>query len=355
MSGGKLRTDAPLTLLWGEADVLKGRATRRLIEGWLAEDEREYGLVRVDGGEDGLDGIVSELSAGSLMAPRRMLVVREVTALTNAGQRRLAERLDPLQPGLAVVLVAARQPDRRGSRPPVAADLRRAVEAAGQVVELSPPPERALPGWVGQEMERLGRRITRDAAQALCDRVGADLDRLAMEVEKLATYVGEGREVSVEDVRAVSIRVSEEDIFQLMDAIGGKDAASALTMLDGVLPEGSDTGDAIGLVGMIARQMRLIWQARLMRQWGVPLGRLGDAPEKLRERLPEHHNFIDQVRGRDWLARTFTEQAARFSDGQLARGIDRVYQADLQLKGLPPGPKLGPRTIVELLIADLCG
>jgi len=347
-----LRTDAPLTLLWGEADALKRRAVEQIVHAWLDESEREFGLVRVHADEVDLEGIVAELQSGSLMAPRRVVVVDSIDALLNVRQRELGPRLGALQPGLAVVLVCARQDDTRRRGVPVAADLRRAVQAAGQVVQVSGPSERELPGWVAAEMQAVGKRIDREAAGALCDTVGADVDRLLSEIEKLAAYVGEREEVTAADVAEVSVRVSEADIFKIVDAIGLKDARAALTMLDGVLPEEASNSECIPFLGMITRQLRLIWQARFLRQRRVRPGDTGDAAQEVTGRLPEHHNFADAVRNRDWLAEALTRQAARFSDGQLARAFDRVHQADLALKG--KGGRLEPRTVVELLIADLC-
>ncbi len=349
-----LKTDAPFTLLWGDADVLKDRALAEIINEALDPSEREYGLIRLDADEDGLDGIVAEMQSGSLMAPRRLLVVRDITELTNAQQKKLATRLTP-QPGLMVVMIASKKASESSyGRPPVAADLRRAIEANGQIQQFRAPKERDLPGWAVQEMDRLGKSMQYDAAGLLCENVVGDIDRLVRELEKLATYVGERFEVTVADVEAVSVRFSQSDIFSLMDAIGQKDAATALRLLDGVVEDGSDRGEFLGFLGMLARQLRLIWQARYVRQCKVQGGGAQKLPDEIANRLPERHNFIDATSGnKGWLAEKFTKQAAMFSDGQLARAMDRLCQADLALKG-GGDARLDERTVVELLIAQLC-
>ena len=260
----ELKTDLPFTLLWGDADILKDRALRDLIDTVLDEAEREYGLIRLDADEAGLDGIVAEMQSGSLMAPSRLLVVREITELTNAEQKKLAKRLTP-QPGLTVVLIASKPTGERGYRVPVAADLRRAIEANGQIMQFRTPRERELPGWAVQEIDRHGKSMQYDAAGLLCENVAGDIDRLVREIEKLVCYVGERFEVTLEDVEAVSVRFSQADVFALMDAIGQKDAATALRLLDGVVEEGSERGEFLGFLGMLARQLRLIWQARYVR------------------------------------------------------------------------------------------
>ena len=348
------KNDGPFTLLWGDADVLKDRALAELIDATLDPSEREYGLIRLDADEDGLDGIVAEMQSGSLMAPRRLLVVRDVTELTNAQQKKLATRLTPQQ-GLMVVMIATRKASESSyGRPPVAADLRRAIEANGQILQFRAPRERDLPGWAVQEMDRFGKAMQYDAAALLCENVAGDIDRLIRELEKLASYVGERFEVTVADVEAVSVRFSQADIFSLMDAIGQKDAATALRLLDGVVEDGSDRGEFLGFLGMLARQLRLIWQARYIRQCKVPGNQVQKLPDEIANRLPDRHNFVDATSGnKGWLVEKFTKQAAMFSDGQLARAMDRLCQADLALKGGGEA-RMDERTVVELLIAQLC-
>lgn len=345
------QADGPLALLWGDADELKRRALAQIVEAHLEPDEREFGLIRLHADEAGLDGIVAELQSGSLMAPDRVVVIDSITALLNLEQRALAGKLATLQPGLTVVLIEAKQAERRGWGPSVAAALRKAVEANGRIIACSPPRERALPGWVQEECAALGRRMDRDAAELLCEMVGGDVDRLLREIEKVTTYVGARERVSAEDVRTVSAQFSQADVFGIVDAIGLKDSATALSLLEGVLPEGADSGEYFRFVSLIQRQLRLIWQARYLRQERV---RPGDKPPaEVAARLPEHHNFVEATGGdKAWLAEKFTRQAALFSDGQLARALDRVYQADLALKG--KGPKLDERSVIELLIAELC-
>ena len=353
VAGTQLNTDLPVTLLHGDADLLMQRAARQFVEEALDEAEREYGLIRIDADEVGLAGIVAEMQSGSLMAPRRVVAVHSVTALTNREQRDLALRIAEPTAGLTLVLIAEKPAGERRYGVPVAADLRRAIEAVGQIVQLNTPREGSLPGWAVDEMQAQGKDLRRDAAAMLCQNVSNDLDRLMREIEKLASYVGDRDVVTVEDVQAVSVRVTEADIFELMDAIGRKDARTALMMLDGVLPEGSERGEFIPFLGMISRQIRLIWQARYLRQCKIGLKEIQNLPEEIAARLPERHNFVDATSGRkSWLVEKFTKQAAMFSDGQLARAIDRVCKADLALKG--GGGRLDERTVIELLIADLC-
>ena len=219
----------------------------------------------------------------------------------------------------------------------MAAALRNVVEAHGQIIACSPSGARCPVGAGG--VRGAGKRMDRDAAELLCEMVGADVDLLLRELEKLTTYVGAREQVSAEDVRTVSTRLSQADIFAIVDAIGLKDAATALSLLEGVLPEGTSSGEYFRFLGMIQRQLRLIWQARYLRQQGVRPGE--KPPAEVAARLPEHHNFLEATSGdKTWLAEKFTRQAALFSDGQLAR---RWIESSGRPGDQGSGPKLDER------------
>jgi len=357
-----LRTDVPVTLLYGDAERFKQRVVSKLADAWLGEAADEYSRAIVHTDEVGIQGVLAELAAGSLLSPKRLVVVQNVAALSARKlkgalneQEQLARALEKLGPGVAVVLVARRvESDRKRWGPPVGKVLLKAVRERGQVLELSTPKDEALTGWIQREMERLGKQTGAAAVEALVGRAGADADRLLSEMEKLAAYVGDRLEVSEEDVQAAAVSISEDNVFALVDAIGRRDAKAALAWLDGSLPEGSATGDALRVLGMVVRQLRLIWQARFVEQQGHSVARVKEAPAEITEKLPEHHSLADAVSGRQaWLASKYTAQARNFSDAQLARAMDRVYQADLALKG--QSGEFDHRTVMELMIADLCG
>jgi len=269
------------------------------------------------------------------MAARRLVVVRDVTALATEEQDRLADAVEALDPDVAVALVPSREgwDERRGS-PRVSRKLAKLVRERGQVVRVASPQERELPAWITGEMRERGKRIDARAARLLADTVGGDLDRLMSEMDKLAVYAGSGQEeLTDQDVQAVCVATLEEKVWDFLDAIGARNSAVALALLDGMLPEGSGHGAAIPLLGSIARHLRLLWQVRMLHSLRALPGNVADLPPDVAGRLPQQQNIGDAVKGRDWLLRKYATQARRFSDADLARALERVYRADRELKG----------------------
>ena len=75
-------------------------------------------------------------------------------------------------------------------------------------------------------------KITPDANTLLANFIGNQLRLLANELEKLATYVGPGATITVEDVRLLSTQVQEARIFDLTDALAQRNRMTPDMALD---------------------------------------------------------------------------------------------------------------------------
>lgn len=109
---------------------------------------------------------------------------------------------------------------------------------------------------------KLGRR----EAELLVELVGADLGRLAQEVEKLAVYVGAGGSVSSADLEAVCSVIAEETVWELTSGIAQRDPDLALRALHRLLSDGEAPHY---LFAMISMQLRKVLQAVQMLQRDV--------------------------------------------------------------------------------------
>ncbi len=238
-------------------------------------------------------------------------------------------------------------------KPRVAKELAEAVNQAGQAVYIASPHRRDLPQWITAEVQQYGKTITPQAVQLLQELTDDDVDMLVCEIEKVATYIGERGQIEQADVEAVGFSSRQGDIWNMMDAIGNRQPAQALQELEQALPPGMVHGEALGLLGMISRQLRLIWQTRVAAREGHRLDRSTDLPEELTSRFPSQHNVAGVVGNRQWLGKKMIAQARKFSDGQIALALDRVHQTDAALKG-QADQTIDERTALEALIVELC-
>ena len=80
-------------------------------------------------------------------------------------------------------------------------------------------------------------RIEPAALDLLVEALGADIARIAVEIEKLSLYAA-GRQVGVDDIAALVPDARSTNIFALVNALGRRDRARSLEILDTLVREG---------------------------------------------------------------------------------------------------------------------
>lgn len=337
----------PLIVLHSTSYVLKRRELDRLIGQLLPPEELDYCLEQYWAGEDKLEVIAAAIPSASLLADSRVVVVHEMQAIGLRDQKPLRRPLENIPPGTTVVLTTAPKSDKDKKKPALAADILKLAERIGDVRVLTEPGDRQIGGWILQEARAQGKEMDRGAVDALASLAGTDVDRLANEIAKLAVYVGAAPFISAADVQAASSGSDDRGVFDLVDAIGRRDAPTAIDILRALMPAGTRRGTAIGTLGMIARQIRLLWQAVYVLKTRQSLGNI---PEDIKAHFPSDtalHTAHAFVQGK------LAEQARNFTEGQLARALVRIYETDLILKGMSD-QKADERTVLELLVVSLC-
>jgi len=349
-----LNPSVQLTLLYGDSPFLIERAAGELVDALLPGQARTYGLTVIDLETTPVSRVAVQLGSGSLMAEKRVAFLRGVDGLKAAEQSVLASLLDPVPPGVYAVLsfAASRQEINKAKGPPLAAKLRKLVETKGQSAAYTTPRERQLEDWAAGEAGRLGRRLDRAAAKRLVEMVGRDHARLFGELQKLCSYVGDTPQITAQDVSDAATRSAEVSVFDLVDAIAEGNARRALSILPGLLPSHNVQSTAIPLLGMIARQLRLVWQAGYLAQAGAPIGGRRRAEAEVVALLPEEQNVLVAARV-GYVAEKLAQHARSLGDREIAVALQQVLRADRALKG-QADEHMDPRLVMERLVTELC-
>jgi len=367
-----------LTLIHGDAALLIEREARRFVDAVLPPTEQAYGLTVADLDTTPLTEALNGLYTGSLMAATRVLLLRNLQTVpagtrkakepseeeadeaeepgeaTKPGkpgqsQKTLSDALGRIPPGVFVVLTHVSTREKKGYA--VSAGLTKLLKAHGQSLQLMTPWERDMAQWAIEEARAAGKRLEPPAAELLVELSGRDHARLASEVAKLTAYVAEAPRISTDDVNAVAVKTAEATSFQLVDAIAEGDAAAALALLPDLVPAHNATSAAIPLLGMIARNLRLLWQAGHLARSGSPVDRGRPSPA-VAALLPVQHNVTEATRS-NFVAKKLAGHGRNFTDAQAAVSLERVLHADRALKG-QTGEHLDPRLVVERLVTELC-
>ena len=291
----------PVYLITGSDHPKVARAVRRLRER-VGRDAMETLNAAESAGEDAV-GACNAL--GLFGEGTRLVVVEEVERWRAADVKAVAAYLGSPAPGTVLALV--------GDGIKADAPLAKACAKAGDVLRYEAPRKRDLPAWVADQFTRRGARADSDACRALAELVGDDLEALAEEVEKLATWAG-GETIGADDVERLAVPRAETSVFALTDAWGRRDVAAVLRASDALLERSHR--ELTSIAGLLASHVAKVRACQALAAEGV---RPRDAATRLKM-----HPFA---------AENAFAQAANFGVDELRAATVRLATLDAALKG----------------------
>jgi DNA polymerase-3 subunit delta len=238
---------APLYLITGDEPLQRMEAADAVRAAARAHGYDERIVLDSDTGID-WSALRFEADSLSLFASRRIIEIRLHEAKVGAeGGEALREYCArPAQDVL--LLMAAPKFDGRGQ----SAEWYKAVDRAGEVVQVRPLKPEEMPRWVSQRLAARGLKATEQAIRLLSDRVEGNLLAAAQDIDKLVLLVPQG-EVRAEDVIAAVGDSARFDLFAFADTALGGDAARSIRMLRGLKDEGVE---AVLLCWALTRELR---------------------------------------------------------------------------------------------------
>jgi DNA polymerase III subunit delta len=348
---------ARVYLLHGPEDRRKREALEALIQAAVPAEEREFALeyFDADAATTTADTILAAAAAPAFLAERRVVIVTDAGRLRDRRHQRTQERLAAAMPALGpsaclVFIAWGEEEDGGARRSAVGEKLERAIKKAGKVLDFPLLKPDQATAAAASEAAKLGKKLLPVAAGALVRAVGSDMDRLYHEVEKLALYAGERPTITEEDVAALVALAPDDNVFHMLDAVGERKRTRALQLLHGLLDSGEPPAR---LMTLIARQLRLVWQAKFLMERRIPLRTAPSAlPEETARMLPKD-NVLTIVARQPFQERRYLAQARLFTWEQIHRGFDRLVRTEAGMKGLDLAPD-DPRLGLELLVVELC-
>ena len=192
--------------------------------------------------------------------------------------------------------------------------------------------------WARKGLRARQKEITDEALAELINRVGPNARQLDSEVEKVALYVGDRKEIEFEDVAAICTRNKAARAFALGDALGDRDLPAVLARLDEALwevrldPQKSEIGL---LYGLIAKVRALLLLKEMLREgWVKPemsYDRFKAQLERVpADQLPEDRRF-NPLALNPYVLYKALPQVKRYSQEELVRAMDLLFQCNLRL------------------------
>jgi DNA polymerase-3 subunit delta len=309
----------PVYYFFGDEELLKDEAVRRITELAVDESTRDFNLDRRRAPELSADQFRSLVETPPMLAARRCVVLSEVECLQQKRPKQQSLRTAVLgyvaRPSPETVLLLVQS---AGAKPDPGLE-RDATPVDFEILE----PARVL-RWIHHRAKEGGVTLDDDAARHLQEAVGDDLPQLAGEVAKLAAAT-QGRAVTVADVAdLVGVRHGET-VGDFVDAVAERRFAVAAAMVPGLLANPGNSGvrllSTLGtvMVGLaLARSHLDAGDSRTSAQNQV-FGSLQAA------RPPGLRSWGDE-------AARWVEDAAHWSAAGLDQALAALLRADTRLK-----------------------
>jgi DNA polymerase-3 subunit delta len=341
MSRIKKGTLPPAILLLGTESYERRRILDALAAMFPEGSVTQHDLVDLT-----LAEVVDDARALSLFASERLIRVMNAEAVVPKGKSDedgesesaggsagpLAEYLKDPTPGVVMVFEATRfdfegDDKRRQDR------VLKFYSVVRDVVEL----RRYSSHEARQEGEALARRtglrLDADALDLLVEALGADITRISVEIEKLSLYAGE-RAVGLDDITALVPDARASTIFALVNALGRRDRARAMEILDTLSRDGEYLPLALAF---LSTQFRMALVAR-------------EAGLKSAQQIQSHFTRVGVPM---WSSRAeqVYQTASKFSKAQLERAMGLIYSADKGMRDVHPDDRIVMEQFIVQLVA----
>ena len=311
----------PVYFLYGPETYLRDQAAREIADEALRETLlREFNDSSFNLISDDVRAALAIAEQLPMMSPRRVVRMRNFGKLSETVENLLLEYLErPVE--TSVVIFVGDDIDKRKK---LAKTL-----MSGAAFDFQPLKAPELQAWIRAHLKKLKAEIEPAAGRRILDVVRNDLHTLTNELNKLAAAALPSGRITLELVDQLVGRSREHMNWELTDHILAGNRKAALKTLKDLLDDQVEPLLLIGLMGGTYRRMAL---AKELLSQGA-----GQAQIFSEVRMPS-------FKQRDYLA-----MLGQVESKTLARGLQRIAEADLAIKT----SKATPRMQVEMLVCEL--
>lgn len=248
--------------LYGEDTFRSRQYLHRLLDKFKAErDPFGLNVVMIDAAASDATGnegdIMREILTVPFLAERKLIVVQNLlVSHLEQTQTQLAGRIRAKTlPDSNVVVLWESTNECKGKEAKALFEL---LKKEKYCEEFKPLAARALARWLEAEVKARGGSIAHAAISYLTTHLGADMWTLDRVIDQLVAYATP-REITVTDLKEFVPRRTDDNIFNLVDAMVARQPSPAYAMIREQYKKGEDSQYVFA---MLIRQFRILLQLR---------------------------------------------------------------------------------------------
>lgn len=302
----------PVFLLMGEESYYIDRLSEYIADNVLTKDEQDFNQTIIYcTRETAVADVINCARRYPMMAKYQVVIVKEAQNLLKIDELAVYAQ-NPLQTTILVICYKNGKLDGRKK-------LLAAVEKVGVVYESQKLKEGMLPQFITEYLQRKRVTIDERACQMMAESVGADLNRLAGELDKLVLALPSGQLRINTDLVEQHVGVSKEfNVWELRDALIAKNVAKANKILH-YMELNAKANPPVATVSNLYSFFSSLMLAYY-------------APDRSEQGLL--HQLELQ---KNWQLRSYTAAMRNFSALKTMQIIGKLREADARLKGIERG------------------
>jgi DNA polymerase-3 subunit delta len=322
-----------IIFLYGEDTYRSSQKLNQIKDKFIKEvDSSGMNLVTLDGAKLKFEEFNHQVKASPFLARKRLVIIKNLISDNKSKeiQKEVVELLNTewKNPKEDNILIFWESTDHSKSKSKSALWDRLVKEKFAE--EFSPLKPAQLNSWVEKEITGRGAKIDKSAIPLLAALVGNDLWQMSGEIEKLINYC-QAKPITAQDIEILVKAKFDDNIFNLVDAIGNNNKKLALKLLS---DQFNLETDAMQLFGMLIRQFRILLLTKDLAEKNPRIGKdvisreLGLHPFVAQKALSQINNFtLDKLKS--------------------------IYQMLLDIDFKIKTSALKPKVLFDLLIAQI--
>lgn len=303
----------------------------------LNESMIDFNLDILDGKELTLDQILSNAETLPFMDERKILIIKDFELLkgkkknfSDSDESELIEYIEKVPSTTVIVFLVYGDVDKRKS-------LVKKINKVGIVNHCDKLSDMDLFKWVKNRFKQNEVYINDSEIMYFIEQEGyrdknseKTLSDLQNEINKIASFVGKGNNVTKAIIDKLSQKKVENDIFKLIDEIGNKNSSHAMKIVTDMILEGESV---LGIFAMVSKQFKLVMQARQLQNQGY-------SSKVIAEKLSAHPFVVTKA----------LKQGRLFADEAVVDMLNFILESDFKIKnGL-----MKDNLAVEILVSKYC-
>lgn len=258
-----LKAGAPgsLYVFHGEEKYLMEESLAALRRLLVPEGMEEFNYRTFSGKDLDVGELVSAMDNLPMMSERTLIVVTDfdLFGCAEGKKEQLSAAFSDLPDYLCLVFVYDVLDYRIGR-----GKFQDLVKKTGSIVDFAPAERGDLLDWIRRRFRALDKDIDDREGEYLIFLCGGLMTGLKSEIEKIASFAKE-KQITRSDIDAVADPVLEARVFDMTDAVGGRDFGRALRVLSELY---SLNQHPIMILSILGKHLRQLYTARLVLESG---------------------------------------------------------------------------------------